>query len=292
MTDFSIIIVSFNTRAITRRCLVNLEKNFKKYPGDYEVIVVDNASQDSSQEMLKELEKNYPNLKVFLSNRNLGFGKANNLGVKKSTGKYILYLNSDAIVGDLDFRDLISLLERKKEIGALTVKLILLDGEVDPASHRGFPTIWRSFAYFIGLEKLFTKVPLLNQIFGGYHLTGRDLNTIHEIDSPSGAFFLTRKSLVDKIGGFDKAYFMYGEDLDMSFKIKQMCYKIIYYPLWQVLHLKYSSGLKKDSHTIKKKTRYHFYKSMKIFYQKHYEKKYPWFVNQFIYLAIDIKNKL
>ncbi len=269
MISLSIIIVSFNTKEITKKCLLSLKKNFVRYPLDYEIIVVDNDSNDGSVQMLLDLEKQWNNLHIFLSKKNLGFGKANNFGVEKSKGKYILYLNSDVIVVNVDFRDLIKLMKMQKDIGALTVKVILSTGEIDPASHRGFPTLWRSFTYFSGLEKISKNIPMLNKLFGGYHLVNLNLNEIHEVDVLTGAFLFTKREIVDKFGGFDKDYFAYGEDIEMAFQIKKIGYKIIYYPLWKVLHLKSSSGLKKKDTKIRKKTSFYFYDSMKIIYHKH-----------------------
>lgn len=292
MTLLSIIIVSFNTKEITKKCLTSLKNNFVKYPLDYEIIVVDNNSQDGTVDFLLDLEKKYKNLHVFLSKTNLGFGKGNNLGLEKSKGKYVLYLNSDAIVTDIDFRDLIKIMEIKNNTGALTVKVILPTGEIDPASHRGFPTLWRSFTYFLGLEKLFFNIPILNKIFGGYHLVNLNLGNIHEVEVITGAFFFTKREILDKIGGFDKDYFAYGEDIEMAYQIKELGYKIIYYPSWDVLHLKSVSGLKKKNSVIRKKTSFYFYDSMKIFYDKHYAAKHNWLTNKLVYLAIDIKKSL
>ena len=289
--DLSIIIVSFNTKEITKKCLLSLKKNFQKYPLQYEIIIVDNASVDGSMEMLTDLAKNWPNLKIISSSKNLGYGKANNQGGSKAKGRFILYLNSDAIISNIDFSDIIGLFERHKDIGALTVKVLLPNGKIDPASHRGFPTLWHSLCYFFGLEKLFAKVPFVNKLFGGYHLSYLNLDTIHQIDAGTGAFFFLRKRTVDKIGGFDKDFFMYGEDLEMAYQIKNLGLKIYYYPLWEVLHLKYSSGFKTSDKKIISNTRLHFYKSMKIFYKKHYADKNFWLVNQLVYLFIDLKRQ-
>lgn len=292
MIPLSIIIVSFNTKEITQKCLLSLHKNFIRYPLEHEIIVVDNDSRDGSVKYFLDLEKEWTNLHVILNKKNLGFGKGNNIGLAKSKGKYVLYLNSDAIVTDIDFRDLINLMEMKKDIGAMTVKVILQNGEIDPASHRGFPTIWRSMTYFLGLEKAFFNIPVLNKLFGGYHLVDLNLNNIHEIDVPTGAFLFTRREILDKFGGFDDDYFAYGEDIEMAFQIKKLGYKIIYYPLWKVLHLKSISGLKKNDLNIRKKTNDYFYDSMKIFYDKHYAVNHSWLTNKLIYLAIDIKKGL
>jgi len=236
------------------------------------------------------LKKKQKNLHIFLNKANLGFGKANNIGLKKSKGKYILYLNSDAMISDIDFRDLIRVMEMENNIGALTVKVVLSNGEIDPASHRGFPTLWNSFTYFLGLERLFFYVPLLNKIFGGYHLVNLNLNNIHQVDVITGAFLLSKKEILDKIGGFDEDYFAYGEDIEMAFQIKKLGYKIIYYPLWKVLHLKSVSGLKKKrNEVVRKRTSVYFFDSMKIFYNKHYSQNHWWLINKLVFLAIDYK---
>ena len=290
MIPLSIIIVSFNTKEIIKKCLLSIKANFDKYPIDYEVIVVDNDSHDGTGEFLLDLEKKQKNLHIFLNKANLGFGKANNIGLKKSKGKYILYLNSDAIITDIDFRDLIRVMEMENNIGALTIKVVLSNGEIDPASHRGFPTLWNSFTYFSGLERLFFYTPLLNKIFGGYHLVNLNLNNIHQVDVITGAFLLSKKEILDKIGGFDEDYFAYGEDIEMAFQIKKLGYKIIYYPLWKVLHLKSVSGLKKKGNeVVRKRTSAHFFDSMKIFYNKHYSQNHWWLINKLVFLAIDYK---
>ena len=136
------------------------------------------------------------------------------------------------------------------------------------------------------------NIPILNMIFGGYHLVNLNLREIHEIDVPTGAFLFSRRDIIDKIGGFDRVYFAYGEDIEMAFQIKKLGYKIIYYPLWQVLHLKSVSGLKKTDKKIRKKTSFHFYDSMKIFYRKHYAENHSWLTNKLVYLTIDLKSKL
>ncbi len=288
MPELSIIIVSFNTKKVTSRALKLLKKNLTKYPVSYEVIVVDNNSTDGSQELLRRLRKEWPNLSVIYLEKNVGFGKANNIALRKAEGRYVLFLNSDVYVEDLDFSDLISLMEYDKKIGAITVKLLLPYGRIDPASHRGFPTIWRSFCYFFGLEKIFANVPLMNKIFGGYHLTYFDKSLIHEVEAISGAFFFTRKELMNKIKGFDEDYFAYGEDLEMAWQIKKLGFKILYYPLWSVIHLKSMSGLKKDD-SLKDQTRAYFYKAMEIFYRKHYAEKQSYLINRLVYFAINLK---
>lgn len=289
MIDLSIIIVSYNTKKLLYFCLKRLLKNLKKQSFSSEIIIIDNNSSDGTVKLLTSLRVS--ELRIIQNKNNLGFGKANNQGAKIARGKYLLFLNSDIDAGDIDIKKMLNFFEIDKKIAVITPKLILPDGRMDKACHRGFPTLWRSFCYFSGLEKIFGKFFLLNKIFGGYHLLDKNLDSIHEIDSPSGAFYLMKKEVFDEIGGFDSNFFMYGEDLDLSWRIKEKGYKIIYYPKEKAIHLKYQSGLMAKKHEIKKRTKDYFYEAMKIFYQKHYQKKYPSFINKIIFFMIDFFKK-
>ncbi len=297
MPELSIIILSYNTKEVTENCLNYLSESLTKQKIKAEVVVVDNGSSDGSQEMLLEYTKEKAgksiDFKIILNRRNLGYPKGNNQGIKISKGEYILLLNSDVYIDkEIDWKELFNYLENHPEVGVLTVKVVLENAEIDPASHRGFPTIWRAFSYFAGLEAIFAKFPLLNRLFGGYHLTYLDLSKIHEIDSPTGAFFLGRRDALNRVKGFDdKNFFFYGEDLDLSYRIKKFGYKIIYYPKYEVTHLKKVSGIKKKDKGIQIRAKNNFYQAMKIFYKKHYESKYPNFLNKLVYFAIDLKKR-
>ncbi len=296
MTDLSVIILSFNTKEITNQCLQSLFSALSSTKFlQSEIIIIDNASSDGSVEMIQAFERDHQSpaisWKCQFNTENVGYPKGNNQGMAIASGAFILLLNSDAIIENVDFPSLLQYMESNPKVGVLTVKVNLPAGGIDPASHRGFPTIWNSFSYFMKFEMVFGKLPVVGKFFSGYHLTHLDLNSIHEIDSPAGAFFLTRKSITDKVHGFDEDFFMYGEDLDLSYRIKQEGYKIIYYPLFHVTHLKRSSGLQTKNSDIRKKTRVYFYNAMKIFFKKHYASKYPSFINTFIYWSIDLKSK-
>jgi GT2 family glycosyltransferase len=302
MCDLSIIIPSYNTRDITKECLEKLvnclktgNKNAPK-PIKVEIIVVDNASGDGSIEMLREmatsLQSNNVSFQVVYNETNTGYSKGNNIGLQRATGAYILYLNSDVYVDQVNFNKLLEYMDSNPKVGALTVRVNLANGDIDPASHRGFPTVWRSLTYFVGLENATRSIPVLSGLFGGYHLTSYNLATKHQIDAGTGAFLLTRKSLMDTLKGFDESFFMYGEDLDLCYRIKEASYVIEYDPEFTVLHLKYKSGMSSQNEETRKRTRTHFHDAMKLFYRKHYEKIYPVFVNRFIYYMIDLKNSL
>lgn len=296
MKDLSIIILSYNTLELTKACLDSLatslsaSKNLKS-----EIIMIDNASVDGSADMLKDYKKKVssPIDYLFVANKeNVGYPKGNNQGIKMAKGKYVLLLNSDVLVNTVDWNDLIDQFKKNPKLGGLTVEVNLPTGGIDPASHRGFPTPWNAFCYYSKLEKLLGKVPVLGALFGGYHLTQYNLKTIHEIDAPTGAFFLIPKSILDDIHGFDEGFFMYGEDVDLAYRIKQSGYSILYYPKYSIIHYKHKSGLKGQTEETRKRTRENFYKAMKIFYKKHYEKKYPLIVTKMMYFFIDLKKNL
>jgi len=281
MVDLSVIVVSFNTKTVTKKCLEAILKNLYSFSSriTYELIIVDNGSIDGSIDLIEKIKAknqgNQINIKLIKNRRNVGFGKANNQALTIVTGKYVLFLNSDVICENVNFTELLRYFDQNQKVGALTVDVRLGNGHMDPACHRGFPNIWNSFCYFSKLEKL-------GGIFGGYHMIGKDLKKIHEIDSGSGAFYLTRKDLMDRLNGFDESFFMYGEDLDLSYRIKEIGYVCIFYPNDHVIHLKHQSGFRKPA----------FFDAMLIFYKKHYANKNNPIINWFVYLIIDLKKKL
>jgi len=270
----SVIIVSYNAKKVLVKCLSLLGKRLSEnfFDSESEIIVVDNNSKDGAKEWLGKHTDRY---KTAFLKENIGFGRANNVGLQLAAGDYILYLNSDVCLEEsIDFEELFEFLEQNKTRAGLTIKLVLPGGQIDPASHRGFPTPWNALTYFSQLETLTKNTPLAKP-FGGYHLAHLDLTTIHRIDSPTAAFFLLKKKVVNHLGGFDPDYFFYGEDLDLSYRIKQLGYSIWYYPKYTARHLKYQSGKQAQSQTDQKKAKQMFYETMLTFYQKHYQKKYP-----------------
>ncbi len=263
----SVVIVSYNTKELLLQLLNSLTAELKNLPGKSEVIIVDNASQDDT---VVEVTKKYPDIKIIVNDTNYGFSHANNIAITQSKGKYILLLNSDIRVQENSLKETLSYLEENPGMGVITSKVVLPIGSIDPACHRGFPTPWASFCYLIGLEKLFPKIKL----FSGYHMWYLDINKIHEIDSPSGAFYMIKREVVKDVGKLDEDYFMYGEDLDWSYRIKKKGWKIIFFPEVSVIHYKNQSGFQAEDKNIRKKTRSAFYDAMIIFYKKHYQKKY------------------
>lgn len=289
--DLSIVIVSFNTLEMTRQTILSVLDTAKGF--EYEIIVVDNNSTDGSLEMLQELGEKNKSIIVIANEENLGFSKANNRGVKKSSGEYILFLNSDTMLSERTLEEMLGFMKQNPEAGVATCKLLLTSGEVDDASHRGFPTPWRSFCHFSGLSTLFPR----SRIFAGYTLGWMDLSKTHEIEACAGAFMIVPRIVGEKIRWWDEDFFFYGEDLDFCYKVKELGYKIYYVPEFECLHYKgVSSGIKKISSTIthannesKKRVIKERFRAMKLFYDKHYKKEYPSIVRMLIFVAIDAK---
>ncbi|MFC1646854.1 glycosyltransferase family 2 protein [Patescibacteria group bacterium] len=279
--DLSIIIVNFNTRVLLKNCLKSI---YKSNLGDkkIQVLVSDNGSKDGSIDMVKEY---FPKVLMIENNANLGFSKANNIGINKSFGRYILLLNSDTLVAKNTLLGMIKFMEKNKNIGLSTCKLELADGSIDPACHRGFPTPVNAVTYLLGLENMFPK----SRIFSGYHQWYKNLNKPHQIDCPSGAFFLIPRSIIKSVGNLDEDYFMYGEDIDWAYRIKKSGHEVWFNPNYKVIHLKKKSGRANVDKVRKRKTDIMFHTNNKLFYTKNYSNVYHPFVNYLVYLFYDFR---
>ena len=217
-----------------------------------------------------------PNLKVILNKENAGFARANNQGIKKSEGEYVLFLNPDTIVYPDTLNKTIEYLSKNKDVGLVTCRVELADGSLQKECHRGFPTPWRALCHFSGLDRLFPN----SKLFAGYFLGHLPKNTIHEIDACVGAFMMTKKEIGEKIGWWDEDFFWYGEDLDFAYRVKEAGLKVIFYPKVKITHYQgASSGIKKTKSRANKETKRKAMiasvEAMRIFYQKHYQNKYP-----------------
>jgi|SRR3989344_929260 len=280
LEKLSIVIVNYNGGDFLIQCLSSLEKASDEVLMD--IWVVDNASSDNS---IKEAKKKFPKNNYILNEDNLGFGKANNIALQKINNELILLLNPDSEVLPGTLKYMVDYMNNIQDVGAATCKVEKLNGSIDFASHRGFPTPWAAFLYFILQDDSL------------YHLTNNDLEKSHEVDGIAGAFFLTRKSVLGKVGLFDEDYWLYAEDLDLCFRIKEAGFKIMYVPSVKIIHHKgVSSGIKRHSAEIttatvesRRRAFDSFYETMKIFYKKHLEERYPFFINWLVYLGINIK---
>lgn len=289
----SIIIVNYNTYTLTKHTIDSVLE--KKLPFEYEIMLVDNASMDDSMVKLQEDYKDIIReglLKVTLNDANLGFAKANNIGMRKSKGEYILLLNSDTYVVEDCLQQCMQYIERYNteaaiqgenecKIGALGCKVILPDGTLDHACKRGFPTPRTSFYYFLKLHKR-DKVK-----YGLYDALHLDENEVGEVDCLMGAFMLMPRYVLDQVGLLDEDFFMYGEDIDLCYRIKEGGYKIMYYPEASIIHYKGGSSKKRRTKVI-----YDFHNAMWIFYKKHYIKTYSLWINSLVYVGIWTKYAL
>jgi GT2 family glycosyltransferase len=292
MLDLSIVIVSYNAKNFLRKCLVSIFLETKNI--QHEIIVVDNNSSDSSAKMVR---KEFPQVKIVVNKENVGFSKANNQGIKISKeSRYVLFLNPDTIIRQNALEEMIKFMDSHKDAGASTCKLVMLNGEIDDATHRGFPTPWNSFCHFSGLARIFPK----SRIFAGYNLGWMNLDSSHKIDVLAGAFMLVRREAGEDAKWWDEDYFFYGEDIDFCYMLKEKGWNIYYVPQISITHFKGVSGgiksVSKDittasTETKKRVTKWRF-KAMKIFYNKHYKQKYPWIVNSLVNLGISIKQKI
>ena len=276
----SIAVVNYNSGDYLFNCLNSLTKVNQEI--NFDVWVIDNASSDQSFE---DAKKKFSNFTFVKNDQNLGFGKAYNQILGKLKTKYILFLNPDSEVLKGTLKEMVQFMEANLDVGVSSCLVEKEDGSIDFASHRGFPTPYASFLYF------FLKDDSL------YHLTNKDFSKPHEVDAISGAFFLVRKNVLDKVGYFDEDYFLYAEDIDLCFRIKKTGYKIVYVPSTKIIHHKgISSGIKSHSQQksfadleTRKKAFNSFYQTMIIFYRKNLAASYPFFINWLVYLGIYFK---
>ena len=287
----SIVIVSFNSHDFLDKCLVSLKNS--KISEKTEILIVDNASTDQTQELMKN---KYSNLVFIRNNANLGYAKANNQGIARASGKYILLLNPDTLVPPETAGVMVNFMESTPEAGVSTCMVSLENGEIDDACHRGFPTPWRAVCHFSGLSVLFPGSTFLN----GYHLGYRNLDKIHPIDTCTGAFMLIRAKVGKKLGWLDEDYFWYGEDIDFCFRVKKDGFQVYFVPSVKITHFKgMSSGIKKHSEkqstaSFETKIRATIarFAVMKIFYRKHYNDGRSKYLMPFIFAAIKLKEQL
>lgn len=255
--ELSVIIVNYNVKHFLEQCLMSVHSALKDI--DAEVFVVDNASSDDSCSMVKQ---KFPTVKLIENYQNVGFSKANNQAIAQSQGKYILLLNPDTVVQEDTFTKCIAFMNSHSDAGAITVKMIDGKGNYLPESKRGFPSPWVSFFKIFGLTSLFPK----SRIFARYYLGHLDKNATNQIDVLPGAFMFMRKEALNKSGLLDEQFFMYGEDIDLSYRITQAGYKNYYYPECQIIHYKGESTKKGSLNYV-----LIFYKAMIIFAKKHFK---------------------
>lgn len=271
----SIVIVNYNVEYFLEHCLYSVRNAIKNI--DAEVLIVDNNSVDGSVNMLKQ---KFPEFYLIENKDNVGFAKANNQAMRIAKGEYILLLNPDTVVEEDTFEKCIAFMNSHQDCGGLGIKMIDGQGEILKESKRGFPTPWASFCKMSGLTALFPTSKKYAQYYMG-HLSYEETN---QVDILAGAYMMMRKECLDKVGLLDEDYFMYGEDIDLSYKITLGGYKNYYYPEAQIIHYKGESTKKSSLNYV-----YTFYNAMAIFARKHLDAKQNKLYSFIIKLAIWIK---
>ncbi|MBK7873244.1 MAG: glycosyltransferase [Saprospiraceae bacterium] len=253
----SIIIVNYNVKYFLEQVLLSVRKASRNL--EVETWVVDNNSVDDSVEMVQE---KFPEVKLIANKQNVGFSKANNQAIHLSSGKYVLLLNPDTVVEEDTFEKCIAFMDAHEEAGGLGVRMMDGSGKFLPESKRGFPTPWVAFCKTFGLSSLFP----ISKLFNHYHVGYLPEHDIHEIEVLAGAFMLLRRSVLDKIGLLDESFFMYGEDIDLSYRIIKAGYKNYYFPDTTIIHYKGESTKKGSLNYVRV-----FYQAMIIFAKKHFQ---------------------
>ena len=241
--DLSVIIVNYNVEYFLEQCLNSVIMASEKL--NVEIFVVDNNSVDGSVMMLK---KKFPSVLLIENKKNYGFSKANNQAIEKARGRNILLLNPDTVVEESTFKKVVDFMDENPDAGGLGVRMVDGKGNFLPESKRGLPTPKVAFFKIFGLSRLFPK----SKLFGSYHLGYLNEHEINKVDVLSGAFLLFKKEVSDKIGMLDEAFFMYGEDIDLSYRITQGGYHNYYYPETSIIHyncLLYTSPSPRDLST-------------------------------------------
>ena len=268
----SVIIVNYNVEYFLEQCIFSVLKASKGL--DVDIYMVDNASVDGSVKMVQE---KFPSVIVLDNKENLGFSKANNQAMRMSSAEYILLLNPDTVIEEDTLKKCITFMDKRPEAGSLGVKMVDGKGIILPESKRGLPTPETAFYKITGLNKLFPKSKRINRYYLG-HLSLDDTN---EIEILSGAFMFMRKKALDQVGLLDEAFFMYGEDIDLSYRITLGGYKNYYFPETSIIHYKGESTKKGSLNYV-----FVFYNAMVIFAKKHFSSKNAAIFSRLINIAI------
>lgn len=270
--DVSIVIVNYNVEHFLEQCLLSVERAIVKV--NAEVFVVDNNSVDGSCAMVRS---KFPWVKLIANTDNLGFSKANNQAMRMAVGRYILLLNPDTVVEEDTFEKCLRFMDAHPDTGGLGVRMVDGKGRFLPESKRGLPTPWVAFCKISGIYKVFRHSKRFNHYYMGY----LDEHAVNEVEILSGAYMWMRKDALDKVGLLDEAFFMYGEDIDLSWRIVQGGYRNYYFPDTTIIHYKGESTKKGSLNYV-----FVFYQAMVIFARKHFSAKNARVFTVLINLAI------
>lgn len=305
----SAIIVNYATKGLIKLCVDNLLKS----PDIKEVIFIDNDSPDGSYDEAVDLYAGEPRVKI-MQNKNNGLSNGHNIGIRNSTGEIELYIGTDAFPTVEALSQIVKYMDENPKAGAVTPKLFLRNGKVDVDAHRYLPTPWIALTKMTGLSKIFSK----SKFFNGYFGDQSKLSQIDEIDCGISHFLAVRRSAQKKIGLWDESYFLFGEDIDFCYRIKQAGYKVMYLGNVEVLHYKGASvgrdtakdienamnknfeyvsfkgevQKKNTSKWIKRKIARESTRAMRHFYIKHLAKRYPVVLNKIVLFGIWVNEKM
>ncbi|MCR5181175.1 MAG: glycosyltransferase family 2 protein [Bacteroidaceae bacterium] len=269
----SVVIVSYNVRHYLFQCLDSVLRATAEMDAD--VWVVDNCSTDGSVSLLRD---HFPDVHFIQNEENVGFARANNQAIRLSQGEYVLLLNPDTIVGEDVLQGCVDFLDKHPEAGATGTMMLNRNGSFAYESRRGVPTPATAFYKFSGLCSLFPY----SRRFGKYYMRYLDRNEVSEIEIISGAFFMLRRTALEQVGLLSEEYFMYGEDIDLSYSLLKAGWHNYYQPL-PILHYKGESTQKTSFRYV-----HSFYNAMLIFFDRHFRHRYRLFT-LFVHLAVDIK---
>lgn len=267
----SALIVSYNVRELLIDCV---RAFYASSDVPVEAVVVDNASKDGSADAI---EKEFPQAKLIRQARNVGYGRANNTGLQECTGRFVLLLNPDVTVGEGCIDKMADFLLVRPDVGAVSPRLLRPDGTLDLAARRGFPTPATAFYRLSGLSKTFPH----SKRFNRYNMGHLPDSETHEIDAGTGACLMLRRAAIDRVGFFDPDFFMYGEDIDLCFRLKLGGWKIFYVPTAAAVHLKGQSTQQSTRRML-----YEFHSAMWTFHHKHYAEDLPAFANGLVWASI------
>lgn len=271
----SVIIVSYNVKEFLQQCVLALKNALDGL--DHEIIIVDNNSVDGSTEIIRY---KYPEIILIENDTNRGFAKACNQGLKYAKGEYLLLLNPDTMIQEDTIATMLAFFEEYPRAGAAGCKILNADGTMQSACRRSFPTPMVALPKLLGLSRLFPK----SKLFGKYNLTYLDPDQVAEVDAISGSFVMLRREVYLKVGGLDETFFMYGEDLDYFYRVKEAGWKIYYVPDTKIIHYKgESTKLASFDNFIA------FYKAMDIFVKKHFSRGYSFFLDIMLSFGIFLR---
>jgi GT2 family glycosyltransferase len=274
----SVIVVNYNVKYFLEQCLCSLRAALTNIHA--EVLIVDNCSSDGSIAYLRPL---FPFVTFIQNNDNEGFAKANNKALQLAKGKYILFLNPDTILAEDTLQQCIDFFTAHANAGAVGVRMVDGSGVFLPESKRAFPSPIVSFYKLAGLSSLFSR----SKIFNRYALGFLPEHLVHEVDVLAGAFMMVRKHVLDVIGSFDEQFFMYAEDIDLSYRMQQAGYKNYYLGNVTILHFKGESTKKGTLNYV-----HMFYQAMRLFVKKHYSGAGAWFTSKSLYAGILLRQMI